>query len=38
MEQHLINLRIYVTMHWSKVYINIRLHFKNRKIITNYMV
>ena len=32
MKQHLISLKIYTTMHWPKVDLNIRLHSKNRKI------
>ena len=32
MKQHLIRLRIYITMHWPKLNLNIRLHFKNSKI------
>ena len=32
MKQHLISPRIYKTMHWPKVDLNIRLHFKNSKI------
>ena len=32
MKQHLISLRIHITMHWPKVDLNIRLLFKNSKI------
>ena len=32
MKQHLISLRIYLTMYWPKVDLNIRLLFKNSKI------
>ena len=32
MKQHLISLKIYTTMHWPKVDLNIRLHSKNRKM------
>ena len=32
MKQHLISLKIYTTMHWPKVDLNIRLHSKNSKI------
>ena len=32
MKQHLISVRIYITMLWPKVDSNIRLHFKNSKI------
>ena len=32
MKQLLISLRIDITMHWPKVDLNTRLHFKNSKI------
>ena len=32
MKEHLISLRIYITVHWLKGNLNIRLHFRNRKI------
>ena len=32
MKQHLISLKIYTTMYWPKVDLNIRSHFNNRTI------
>ena len=38
MKQHLISLRIYITMHWPKVDLNIRLPFKNSKNISTVTI